>query len=201
MGGEFASLAVNYIPTSASTTAGAYAPAVASNSSEKSSRSSEKDELSIKDVLKVFDNVKGLPIDVQYVLKDFKQMFDDDSLFSFSGKPNYSSLVNYYLNNIGKFNALAQSKENYEEIRKELIASNSLDEIAVDRHGRIVVATESGIDVMSPEEYKKGNAQALTNRELLNLRQTKLPFGDSIYSNMTGVSMDNIIKKVNNSFK
>jgi len=65
LGGEFASLAVNYIPTSASTTAGAYAPAIAGSESSKSSRSStEKDELSIKDVLKVFDNVKGLPIDV-----------------------------------------------------------------------------------------------------------------------------------------
>jgi hypothetical protein len=66
LGGEFASLAVNYIPTSASTTAGAYAPAVAgsSDSSSKSSSKSDKDELSIKDVLKVFDNVKGLPIDV-----------------------------------------------------------------------------------------------------------------------------------------
>jgi hypothetical protein len=74
LGGEFSSLAVNYIPTSASTTAGAYAPAVASSSEDsgRSSKSSEKDELSIKDVLKVFDNVKGLPIDVQYVLKDFK---------------------------------------------------------------------------------------------------------------------------------
>jgi len=67
IGGEFASLAVNYIPTSASTTAGAYAPAIASSSessSKSSSKSSDKDELSIKDVLKVFDNVKGLPIDV-----------------------------------------------------------------------------------------------------------------------------------------
>jgi len=65
LGGEFASLAVNYIPTSASTTAGAYAPAITSSESSKSSKSSsEKDELSIKDVLKVFDNVKGLPIDV-----------------------------------------------------------------------------------------------------------------------------------------
>ena len=73
LGGEFASLAVNYIPTSASTTAGAYAPAIASSDKESSrSSKSEKDELSIKDVLKVFDNVKGLPIDVSYVLKDFK---------------------------------------------------------------------------------------------------------------------------------
>ena len=65
IGGEFASLAVNYIPTSASTTAGAYAPAIASSEDSKSSKSSSsKDELNIKDVLKVFDNVKGLPIDV-----------------------------------------------------------------------------------------------------------------------------------------
>jgi hypothetical protein len=67
IGGNFASLAVNYIPTSASTTAGAYAPAVdtgSEGSSKSSSKSSDKDELNIKDVLKVFDNVKGLPIDV-----------------------------------------------------------------------------------------------------------------------------------------
>lgn len=198
-GGDFASLAVNYIPTSASTTAGAYAPAVAtgSESSLKSSSKGEKDELGIKDVLKVFDNVKGLPIDVQYVLKDFKQMFEDDTLFSFSGKPNYSSLVNYYLNNIGKFNALGHSKELYEEARKELIAKNSLDEIAIDRNGRIVVSTGEGIDAVTLNEFKKGEYTALTNRELLDLRQRQLPFGDSIYSTMTGVGMDQVIKKVN----
>ena len=200
IGGNFASLAVNYIPTSASTTAGAYAPAVdtgSDSSSKSSSKSSDKDELNIKDVLKVFDNVKGLPIDVQYVLRDFKQMFDDATLFSFSDKPSYSSLVNYYLNNIGKFNALGHSKELYDEARKELIANNSLDEIAIDRNGRIVVSTGEGIDAISVNEFKKGDYTALTNRELLNLRQTKLPFGDSVYNTMTGVGMDQIIKKIN----
>jgi hypothetical protein len=65
LGGEFSSLAVNYIPTSAGTTAGAYAPAIASSDGSSSrSTKSEKDELSIKDVLKVFDNVKALPVDV-----------------------------------------------------------------------------------------------------------------------------------------
>lgn len=198
VGGQFASLAVQYIPTSASTTAGAYAPAIASSEEKSSNSSSSKDELNIKDVLKVFDNVKGLPIDVQYVLKDFKQMFDDDTLFSFSGKPSYSSLVNYYLNNIGKFNALGHSKELYDEARKELIANNSMDEIAIDRRGRLVVATEDGgLDAVSLKEFKKGNYKPITNRELLDLRQNKLPFGDSIYQDMTGVSMDQIIKKVN----
>ena len=197
LGGEFASLAVNYIPTSASTTAGAYAPAIASSNDSSKSSKSEKDELSIKDVLKVFDNVKGLPIDVQYVLRDFKQMFTDDTLFSFSGKPSYSSLVSYYLNNIGKFNQLAHSKELYEEARKELVANNSLDEIAINRNGRIIVATEDGPDAVTMEEFKKGNYQALTNRELLNLRQKSLPFGDTIYNSMTGVGIDSVIKKVN----
>jgi hypothetical protein len=97
-------------------------------------------------------------------------MFDDATLFSFSGKPSYSSLVNYYLNNIGKFNALGHSKELYDEARKELIANNSLDEIAIDRNGRIVVSTGEGIDAISVNEFKKGDYTALTNRELLNLR-------------------------------
>jgi hypothetical protein len=105
-------------------------------------------------------------------------MFEDDTLFSFSGKPSYSSLVSYYLNNIGKFNMLAQGKEHYEEARKELVANNSLDEIAIDRNGRVVVSDGEGIDAVTLDEFKKGNYTALTNRELLNLRQTKLPFGD-----------------------
>jgi len=124
-------------------------------------------------------------------------MFEDDTLFSFSGKPSYSSLVSYYLNNIGKFNMLAQGKEHYEEARKELVANNSLDEIAVDRNGRVVVSDGEGIDAVTLDEFKKGDYVALTNRELLNLRQTKLPFGDSIYNTMTGVGMDQVIKKVN----
>ena len=198
MGGGFGSLAVQYIPTSNNTTAGAYAPAIATGEeSTTKSSSSSKDELSIKDVLKVFDNVKGLPIDVKYVLADFKNMFEDDTLFSFSGKPSYSSLVSYYLNNIGKFNALAQSKENYDNARKELIDNNSLDEIAIDRNGRVVVSTGEGLDAVTLDELKKGDYKALTNRELLNLRQTKLPFGDSIYNTMTGVGIDSVIKKVN----
>jgi hypothetical protein len=97
-------------------------------------------------------------------------MFDDATLFSFSGKPSYSSLVNYYLNNIGKFNALGHSKELYEEARKQLIANNSLDEIAIDRNGRVVVSTGDGLDAVTMDEFKKGDYTALTNRELLDLR-------------------------------
>lgn len=198
LGGEFSSLAVNYIPTSAGTTAGAYAPAIASSDGSSSrSTKSEKDELSIKDVLKVFDNVKALPVDVQYVLKDFKQMFEDDTLFSFTGKPSYSTLVNYYLNNIGKFNMLAFSKEMYDKTREKLVANDSLDEIAVDRTGKVVVSNGDSLDAITLDEYKKGDYVALTNRELLNLRQTKMPFGDAIYNTMTGVGMDQVIKKIN----
>jgi hypothetical protein len=47
------------------------------------------------------------------------------------------------------------------------------------------------------EQFKKGDYQALTNRELLKFRETSLPFGDTIYNTMTGVGMDGIIKKVN----
>jgi hypothetical protein len=97
-------------------------------------------------------------------------MFDDDTLFSLSGKPSFSALVGYYLSSVGKFNALMHSKELYDEARKELIANNSLDEIAIDRNGRVVVSTEDGLDAVTMNEFKKGNYTALTNRELLNLR-------------------------------
>lgn len=198
-GGEFASLAIGYTPTSPQTTAGAYAPAIA-ESSQASSRnsSSSKDDISIKDVLKVFEGVKGLPIDVDYVINDFKQMFQDDILFGISGKPSYSNLVNYYLHNVNRFNALRRGEETYDKVREQLVANNSLDEIAIDRHGRVLVTNEKGdLDAVTLEELKKGDYKALSNRDLLDIRQTKLPFGDKIYNNMTGVGMEDVIKKIN----
>ena len=198
-GGEFASLAIGYTPTSPQTTAGAYAPAIAESSQTSSkSSSSSKDDISIKDVLKVFEGVKGLPIDVDYVIRDFKQMFQDDVLFGVTGKPSYSNLVSYYLNNVSKFNALRRGEEMYDKAREQLVANNSLDEIAIDRHGRVLVTNENGdLDAVTLQEYKNGDYQALSNRDLLDLRQTKLPFGDKIYSNMTGVGMEDVIKKIN----
>jgi predicted peptidase len=97
-------------------------------------------------------------------------MFEDDTLFSFTGKPSYSTLVNYYLNNIGKFNMLAFSKEMYDKTREKLVANDSLDEIAVDRTGKVVVSNGDSLDAITLDEYKKGDYVALTNRELLNLR-------------------------------
>ena len=82
-------------------------------------------------------------------------MFADDSLLSFSGKPSYSSLVSYYLNNVGKFNALRESKEQYDQVRSELVNNGSLNEIAIDRNGKIVVMGEDGsLDTVSLKEYQ-----------------------------------------------
>jgi hypothetical protein len=50
------------------------------------------------------------------------------------------------------------------------VANNSLDEIAIDRNGRVVVTDGEGIDAVTMDEFKKGDYKALTNRELLNLR-------------------------------
>lgn len=200
VGGSFAAYTVPYIPISAQTTAGAYDPGPTTRdaASSRGSKSSEN-ELSMKDILKVFDDVKGLPIDVNYVLKDFQQMFTNDILLSVDGKPSYSSLVNYYLSNLGKFNQLRESKEQYDKVREELIKNNSLDEIAVNSRGNIIVQTEDGIDAISLKEFKENpdSFRPLTNHELLELRQKNLPFGDSIYSSMTGVGMDTIVRKIN----
>jgi hypothetical protein len=96
-------------------------------------------------------------------------MFEDDTLFSFSGKPSYSSLVSYYLNNIGKFNMLAQGKEHYEEARKELVANNSLDEIAVDRNGRVVVSDGEGIDAPRISLNEHGLHSCNKHKNLIDL--------------------------------
>jgi hypothetical protein len=98
-------------------------------------------------------------------------MFRDDVLFGTTGKPSYSNLVSYYLNNVSKFNALRRGEEMYDKAREQLVANNSLDEIAIDRHGRVLVTNEKGdLDAVTLQEYKNGDYQALSNRDLLDLR-------------------------------
>lgn len=201
IGGQYASYAASYTPLDVE-------PQISkdtSSSSSKSSSSKDRNDLTLKDVISVFDNVKGLTSDVNLVLNDFARVIQGQLLTSTTGELSVSTLATKYLSNLAKFNALRNGWDEYNNVRTQLEKNNSLDEIAIDGNGNIVVLTGEGLDKMTPAEFMQsaGAVKAFTNHELLDLRyrNPNFAFRDDIYSNISGVGMDAVISKINNLVK
>lgn len=201
IGGQYASYAASYTPLDVE-------PQISrdtSSSSSKSSSNKDKNDLTLKDVVSVFDNVKGLTSDVNLVLNDFARVIQGQLLTSATGELSVSTLATKYLSNLAKFNALRNGWDEYNNVRTQLEKNNSLDEVAIDGNGNIVVLTGEGLDKMTPAEFIQaaGAVKALTNHELLDLRykNPNFAFRDDIYSNISGVGMDAVISKINNLVK
>lgn len=201
IGGQYASYAASYTPLDVE-------PQISkdtSSGSSKSSSSKDRNDLTLKDVISVFDNVKGLTSDVNLVLNDFARIIQGQLLTSTTGELSVSTLATKYLSNLAKFNALRNGWDEYNNVRTQLEKNNSLDEIAIDGNGNIVVLTGEGLDKMTPAEFMQsaGAVKALTNHELLDLRyrNPNFAFRDDIYSNISGVGMDAVISKINNLVK
>lgn len=172
-----------------------------SSSSSSSKKSSSSDELGVKDLFKPFDSLKGLTSDVNYVLKDFSNLLRSKLLTSPTGELDVSTIVSLYTSNLAKVNMLANGWNEYNNVREQLEKTNSLDEVAIDGNGNIMVLTGEGLDKMTVQEYldAAGAVRALTNHELLDLRykNPNFAFRDDIYSNISGVGMNAVIDKVN----
>lgn len=203
IGGEYAQYSASYTPLDVE-------PSISKNTTTKSSstsKSSSKDsnDITLKDVFKVFDNVKGITSDVNYVIDDFVNMVRGRLLTSPTGELDITTLATLYGSNLAKFNMLANSYNEFNNIRERLEKANSLDEVAIDGNGNIMVLTGEGIDKMSPQEYlnARGAVKALTNHELLDLRDKNrnFAFRDDLYGNISGIGIDSVINKINNIVK
>ena len=197
IGGRFADYSASYTPLDVEPVA----PKSSTAASSKTN-SSKSDALSLKDVLQVFDNVKGLNADVTLVMNDFAKIVQGELLTSYDGEISVSSLATKYLSNLAKFNALRNSKEEYDNIRTQLEKNNSLDEIAIDANGNLMALGEDGLDSITIQEYLSSpeSYKVLTNHNLLDLRSKNpnFSFRDDLYSNISGIGMDSIIGKINN---
>lgn len=197
IGGIYAEYAVPYTPLETE-------PMVFSGSDSKSTtKSSKKDDenTQIRDLAKLYEGVKANTNDADYTLGQFIQEIDRALLLSIDGKLSPEAYLTAYVRGLANYNRLSRSYDKAEDARKQLEQKNSLDEVAIDRNGQLLVLGEDGLDSISVQEYttSPSSYKVLTNRNLLDLRtlNPSFVFREDIYDNMTGVGMDQIVDKIN----
>ena len=198
IGGRFAQYAASYTPLDVQ-------PRTASTSTTSNTSPKKEDTLSLKDVIQVFDNVKGLTSDVNLVISDFAKIIQGELLTSFDGEISVSSLATKYLSNLAKVNALRNNQQEFDDIRTQLEKNNSLNEVAVDSNGNLIVLGEDGLDKITVDQYMSapGAYQVLTNHNLLDIRDKNpgFAFRNDILGNISGVGIDSVIGKINSLVK
>lgn len=135
--------------------------------------SSKKDD-SAKEKLdfvkSLFKEINGLPIDVNYTYKAFKNVFDQAELFG--TEISSDDLAGMYLKAMNQLNNVKFSKEIFDKAKAEATSKEALNEFAVSADGRLVLQDmESGkITLGTLTDAKEKGLNPLTNNQLLNLR-------------------------------
>ena len=140
------------------------------NNKESSKKAPQVTEL-MKDIL---GNLEGLPGDKQAILSTLSSIFGN-----IEGKLNNpdmfggtQSIASDYLQALNYVGNLRFQHDEFIKARDTAIQKGSLQEVAINSTGQIMVATEDGYDWITPEQYVKDteNYRPITNSELLTLR-------------------------------
>lgn len=153
-----------------------------SNSSSDKKSDKEKDKLDL--AKKLFESLKGLPIDVNMAYKEIFSVFNKAKMFG--EDLSTDDIASLYLSSMQKLNTLQHSQKAFENATANVTAKDGLQEYAVAADGRVVVQNQDTLKI----EYKKledilnskGKYNPLTNNQLLQLRahSPELAFDDNI---------------------
>lgn len=135
------------------------------------------DDIGIKDILKLTNELDGLPVDMDAIKTSLYNMYEDASLFS-NGQVSTGQLVNTYLSALQKIKVAKYNKEQFDNAQKEATSNGGLHEVAIDEHGNLFVQDQEtgSIGSVSLAQYNKlkeddpQKYEALTNSNLLYYR-------------------------------
>lgn len=142
--------------------------------------SDEEDNIKLKDLLKLVDNLDGLPSDTSKLIADIRQMYSEASLFN-NGEIDTDSLVSTYLSTLQKIKHAGYNKKEYENAYSEVVKNGGLNDVAINDRGQLVCATEKdGVKYVSISDYMKdpSSYQTLTNQDLLTYRANDIAFNN-----------------------
>ena len=152
------------------------------NSSSEKKSDKEKDKLDL--AKKLFESLKGLPVDVNMAYKEIFSVFNKAKMFG--EDLSTDDIASLYLSSMQKLNTLQHSQEAFKNATTNVTAKDGLQEYAVAADGRVVVQNQDTAKI----EYKrledildsKGKYNPLTNNQLLQLRahSPELAFDDNI---------------------
>lgn len=173
----------------------------APKSKPKEEDSDKRDKTDSDDILKLLNDLDGLPSDVQAIATEIQKYYRTSNLFD-SGELDTSIIANRYLQNISKIKIANFNKKEYDEAKKEVMAKGGLKEPAITEQGLLAVATKDGIQQVSVEEYLENpkDYTLLTNSQLLSYRAESVPFDNSILRVVeNGIGTEEVNKLIKNS--
>ena len=173
--------------------------AVQQAASTKSSSKSSSGDIDMKDTISLLKDMKGsLDNDVSQVTSQLIQSAKYESLFG-SGDPTIA-----YYKNLNLINKVIESKEEYKDAYEQAKSQNALSEAAISSDGKIVVKTNKGYNLVTPEQALKlqqtGKAIIQKNADLLNDRKhnPNMAFQNGVLNIVqNSISFDSINKVIN----
>ena len=166
--------------------------------STKSSSKSSSGDIDMKDTISLLKDMKGLDNDVSQVTSQLIQSAKYESLFG-SGDPTVA-----YYKNLNLINKVIESKEEYKDAYEQAKSQKALSEAAISTDGKIVVKTNKGYNLVTPEQALKlqqtGKAIIQKNADLLNDRKhnPNMAFQNGVLDIVqNGISFDSISNIIN----
>lgn len=143
-----------------------------SSGSTKSSKKSDDDDkgkLTEKDLMSMLKDMDGLPNEMQAIANDLVGMMRYENLTGISS----SGLNTQYISNLYKIKHAKFNKDQYDDAYNRSKETGSLNDIAINPNGTVVVQNAKGeMTALTPEQYVLNRDQytPVTNSNLLWLR-------------------------------
>lgn len=165
------------------------------SSSKKSS--SDDNGLSQKDLLKMLEDIDGLPNEMQRIVGNLQQLFSlyDDNIST-------GQLTNLYLQSIYDLRVAKQNKEKFDDASKRAHENGSWEEIAITNDGRIAAQDKNGnFNLITLEELRESDGEyyPLTTSQVALYRAQEPSFVNNdtllniMYSGMSGQKMNELL--------
>ena len=187
---------VNFTPVFATSETGA---------PKEASAKEDKNDLTSKDVLKLLEDMDGLPTDMNQIvsaLQSFQLMDSMDPL----GMSSSSDITSRYISLINKIKVAKFNKEEYNAAFNQLKGNGGLNEYAVTSEGLLIGSNRDGdFEFFTPDQVNAGEPRKqgyslLTNSNLLYLRANspEAAFNHQLTTvAQNGIGMEVITKQVN----
>ena len=135
-----------------------------------SSKSSEESsDLTDKDLLKMLEELDGLPNDMQALTKVLQNFYIDQQ---YSPSPNTTNIASRYLQALQMMRTINFNRKQYDNAFNIISNNGGINELAINEKGQLICVNEKGdFKYLKPEQLTQiTDYRPVTNSELLKLR-------------------------------
>ena len=179
-----------------------YTPVVVQGPTSTAATSTKKDsessDLTDKDLLKMLENLDGLPSDMAVLTKQLQNFYIDQKYM-----PNTSNIASRYLSTLFQMKTAKFNRQEYKDAYDAVNNNGGINEFAINDRGQVYCVNKNDntdFKLLTPEElYNQKEYAALTNSDLLNIRAYNLDMANNasiLKVVKNGIGMEGISKMI-----